>query len=396
MSSASPSYFAGAFNVGANPDWERVAKMVDLLRANGVRIEILRAEGRGGSGEVSLPFLASSGTGVAARLLGGCDPRATIVALSPYDLVAYTRVDPKKAGAQTLSAMARLSDENQSYEAAKASELCPNLLRRTSPEAAFDGLVGLDRQITVLRKLGTLVAKHGRGSVECLHMAFTGAPGTGKTELARRMLGYLDAAGVTDGSGTFVKASASDLVARYVGHTPSRTRAVVERALGGMLFIDEAYTLMEASSFGQEAIDTLVDLIEEYRDRLVCVVAGYPDKIDELLAANHGLRDRFGFRVQFDDYSDAELARIFDLFAAKHGFAVDPCARGAVEECAGKLRRMDGFANARSIRRLFDRAAIECACRSDEPTIKAADVRAAWEQPDMGGSKAAVRVGFAM
>jgi hypothetical protein len=184
-------------------------------------------------------------------------------------------------------------------------------------------------------------------------------------------------------------------VGRYVGHTPGRVRRAIERARGGLLFIDEVYALLRASDFGQQAIDTLVEELEERRDEVICVVAGYPADLEDLFARNAGLRDRFGLRVEFCDYSTVELARIFEGMAAKHGFEVDPSARGELERCLDAMRGMRGFANARSARRLYDRAAIECAWRGGAAArITAADLRAAWSQPDLGGAARERRVGF--
>lgn len=391
MALGTPQYYAGMFDVGCNPDWERVARFMEFLRASGVRIvaspAVLSEDGYAG-----VPFFARSDA--MSELLGGNDPKSVIEEMSPYQLAAYSKVDPRCAANETLAALTKLSGDNILSERVRPVDLRPRKAACARPEETFDGLVGLSRQCETLRKIGTLVAKHGRDSVECLHMAFVGAPGTGKTELARRMLGWLDASRVTDGSGTFVKVTAADLVGLYVGHTPARTRAAVERAYGGMLFIDEAYGLLSANNFGQEAIDTLVEMLEADRDRLVCVIAGYPHEIEQLFGRNPGLRDRFGFRVAFDDYDVDELAQIFGTFAHNHGYELDEGVAPVLERCLHGLRGQRDFANARSVRRLFDRAAIECACRCDERRLVAADIQAAFDQPDLGGSPQTKRVGF--
>jgi len=393
MASRLPQYYAGMLNVGADPDWNRVAKVVDLLRANGVALVTAPAVVRD-DGRAELPFFTKSGS--LLELVGAAgDPRDTIGALSPYKLAAYTKIDPKQAGGLVLDAMVQLCDGDHEREPARACDLRPRANARATadPNSVFDGLVGLSRQRDLLKKIATLVAKHGRDSVECLHMAFAGGPGTGKTELARRLLAHFDALGVTSGQGTFVSVGAADLIGRYVGQTPGKTRAVVERALGGLLFIDEAYALADSTGYGQEAIDTLVELLEAHRDNLVCVAAGYPRELENLFASNPGLRDRFAFRVEFDGYSTPELARIFELFAAKRGFSVDPTSQGELRSCIEGLRRGRDFANARSVRRLFDRAIMETASRCDEKVIAACDLRAAYEQDDLGGSSVP-RVGF--
>lgn len=390
-----PSYYAGVLDVGVNPDWERVARSIDLVRSNGIGIVCAPAVLDDRTGQAKLPFFTRS----PAPLLpfdSACanDPRASIECLVPYQLARYAKIDPRKAGNLALRAMVKLGSENAFEAPTKPSELKPPVRCDNRSGDAFAGLVGLSRQRDMLKKIATLVAKHGRASIECLHMAFVGAPGTGKTELARRLLRYLDASGVTDGNATFVKVAATDLVGQYMGHTPARTRATVERAYGGMLFVDEVYGLLASSHYGQEAIDTLVDMLEEDRDRLVCVVAGYADEMEELFRLNPGLRDRFGFRVLFEDYTTAELHAIFELFARTHGFEVHGEAQATLDACLERLRGGRDFANARSVRRLFDRAAIETAYRSDRAVIEACDIRAAFEQPDMGAGPQASRCGF--
>lgn len=385
-------YFAGLLDLGAEPDYEQVARTIDLLRARGVRLEPLPAVMR--DGIAKLPFLARSKA--ANPLLDNevRDPRGDIERLSRWRLEAYTNVDPRKAGADTMGALVRLERESHGDEGnVRPADLRPRPAACRDVACVFEGLVGLERQQALLRKVGTLAAKHGRGAVGCLHMAFLGAPGTGKTELARRLLGYYEGLGVTSG-GPFVKVSAADLVGQYVGSTPARTRAALERARGGLLFIDEAYALMDSSSYGQEAIDALVEGLEDRRDELVCVIAGYPDETERLFERNPGLRDRFAFRVTFDDYTACELARIFCLLAEARGFAVDEGAVEAAERCLGRLRGTRGFANARTARRLMERCLLEAAQARDEAVICAPDVEAAYAEPDLGGNARDTRVGF--
>ena len=385
-------YFAGLLNLGAEPDYEQVARTIDLLRASGVRMEPLPAVVR--DGVAKLPFLARGKT--ASPLLDNeaRNPREEIERLSRWRLEAYANVDPRKASSDTIGALVRLEREPRGDEEnVRPADLRPRPEACRDVEHVFGGLVGLGRQQALLRKVGTLAAKHGRASVGCLHMAFLGAPGTGKTELARRLLRYYEGLGVTSG-GPFVKVSAADLVGRYVGSTPARTRSALERARGGLLFVDEAYALMDSSSYGQEAIDTLVEGLEDRRDELICVIAGYPDETEHLFERNPGLRERFAFRVVFDDYTAPELARIFQLLAEARGFAVDKGAMEAAERRLGQLRGTRGFANARTARRLMERCLLEAAQARDEAVICAPDVEAAYAEPDLGGDARAVRVGF--
>lgn len=386
-----PRYYAGMLALGSKPDWDRAAKTIDLLRSVGVELHATPAVVRA-DGTTVLPFFARS----LADGMGRVDPRYIVESLSPYRLASYTELDPRTASPFVLGVLARLGEEEggRRSQPTRVRDIQPRPAPLASPNDAFAGLVGLEQQRTAVGKIATLVKKHGRSSVECLHMVFTGAPGTGKTELARRLLAHFDTLGVTDGQGTFVQASAADLLGLYVGHTPTKTRAVVERALGGLLFIDEAYTLLSANDFGQEAIDTLSEMLESERHRLVCVIAGYPHEIEQLFQRNPGLRDRFGFRITFENYTTAELTRIFEHFAHERNFVVDPCACGVLESCLRTMRGQRDFANARSVRRLFDRALIECACRSDDKVLTAADIRGAFAQPDLGATPRASIVGF--
>lgn len=157
-----------------------------------------------------------------------------------------------------------------------------------------------------------------------MHMIFAGSPGTGKTTIARLTSKYLKAAGVLRG-GQLVEVSRADLVGRYVGHTAPLTRQVIESALGGVLFIDEAYSLYRGrdDSFGLEAIDTLVKGMEDHRDDLVVVLAGYTDEMEEFLQANSGLASRFPNKIEFPDYTAEQLLRILHLQAAGKGYRME-------------------------------------------------------------------------
>ena len=140
---------------------------------------------------------------------------------------------------------------------------------------------------------------------------------------------------------------------------------------------------MDSSSYGQEAIDTLVECLDERRDELVCVMAGYPDEMTRLFDRNPGLRDRISFRVPFSDYTDDELLQIFFRMARERGFATTPDTADAVREALGALRGSAGFANARTARRLLGRSLLEAAEARLEPVLHASDMRAAMEEPDM-------------
>ena len=198
-------------------------------------------------------------------------------------------------------------------------------------EAELDKIVGLEEVKTYVRGLADHVRVQRRRKVQGLpagsltmHMIFTGNPGTGKTTIARLISQYLKAVGALRG-GQLVEVSRADLVGRYVGHTAPLTEQVIRSALGGVLFIDEAYSLYRGKedSFGLEAIDTLVKGMEDHRDELVVVLAGYSREMAQFLTTNSGLASRFAQTIEFPDYTAEELLKITELQAAGRGYVLD-------------------------------------------------------------------------
>ena len=222
-----------------------------------------------------------------------------------------------------------------------------------------------------------------------LHMSFTGNPGTGKTTVARMMAGLLHRLGYVR-KGHLVSVTRDDLVGQYIGHTAPKTKEVVKRAMGGVLFIDEAYYLYKPDNerdYGQEAIEILLQVMENNRDDLVVIMAGYADRMDRFFAANPGFRSRIAHHIDFPDYSDDELLRISQSMLEGQSYVFDPEAEAAMAEYIAMRRMQPHFANARSIRNALDRARLRQANRlfseSKGPldamalsTITAADVRA--------------------
>lgn len=191
------------------------------------------------------------------------------------------------------------------------------------------------------------------------HMVFTGSPGTGKTTVARLVARIYRELGILS-KGTLTETDRSGLVAGYVGQTALKVKEVVERALGGVLFIDEAYALAPentSNDFGAEAIDTLVKLMEDHRDDLVIIVAGYTEEMQRFLKANTGLYSRFNKFITFADYSDEELLAIMDSMAEEAGFCLTDGARTKVEQMLAGMDEVakKEFGNARGIRNLFER-----------------------------------------
>ena len=222
-----------------------------------------------------------------------------------------------------------------------------------------------------------------------LHMSFTGRPGTGKTTVAMRMAKILHRLGFVR-KGHLVVATRDDLVGQYVGHTAPKTKEVVKRAMGGVLFIDEAYYLYRPENerdYGQEAIEMLLQVMENQRDDLVVILAGYKARMDTFFQSNPGLNSRIAHHIDFPDYQPAELLEIGERMLAAQNYAFGTGAREAFDEYLALRIRQPHFANARSVRNALDRARLRQASRlyaqreraltrEDLTTIEAADIRA--------------------
>jgi SpoVK/Ycf46/Vps4 family AAA+-type ATPase len=191
------------------------------------------------------------------------------------------------------------------------------------------------------------------------HLVFTGPPGTGKTTVARIYGQLLKALGILP-HGSFKEVARRDLVGQYIGHTAEKTASVFEEALGGVLFIDEAYTLSRAaggssSDFGQEAIDTLVKLMEDHRDEICVIVAGYTGEMQEFLETNPGLASRFAKTVEFESYSPVQLVEISRRIATQDDYVLESSLDVALLEWYRQVDRDDTFGNAREARKLLER-----------------------------------------
>jgi probable Rubsico expression protein CbbX len=198
-----------------------------------------------------------------------------------------------------------------------------------------------------------------------LHMSFTGNPGTGKTTVAMRMAQILHRLGYVR-KGHLVAVTRDDLVGQYIGHTAPKTKEVLKKAMGGVLFIDEAYYLYRPDNerdYGQEAIEILLQVMENQRDDLVVILAGYADRMDTFFKSNPGMSSRIAHHLAFPDYTEPELLRIADKMLSAQNYAFGAGARDAFERYLGLRVRQPHFANARSVRNALDRARLRQASR---------------------------------
>jgi len=220
-----------------------------------------------------------------------------------------------------------------------------------------------------------------------LHMSFTGGPGTGKTTVAQRMAEILHRLGYVR-KGQMIAVTRDDLVGQFIGHTAPKTKEVIKRAMGGVLFIDEAYYLYKAENerdYGGEAIEILLQAMENNRNDLVVIFAGYKDRMEHFFSSNPGLMSRVGNHIDFPDYGQTELMEIAQLMLARLNYRFTPEAEAAFVEYLGRRMTQPYFANARSVRNAIGRARLRQAnrlfalggtlTREELMTIEADDIR---------------------
>jgi probable Rubsico expression protein CbbX len=290
-----------------------------------------------------------------------------------------------------MTALAAVADDRIDLEALYAESSVGETLDQLDRE-----LVGLAPVKTRIREIAALLlVERARRSIGLeaepppLHMSFTGNPGTGKTTVARRMAEILHRLGYIRRNHV-VSVTRDDLVGQYIGHTAPKTKDVLKKAMGGVLFIDEAYYLYRPENerdYGQEAIEILLQVMEDNRDDLVVILAGYKDRMDTFFKSNPGMASRIAHHIDFPDYAADELFRIAELMVGTMNYRFDGEAVAALRDYIVRRMEQPRFANARSIRNALDRARLRQANRlfaergrlidrSALQTITAADIRA--------------------
>ncbi|UUZ75138.1 CbbX protein [Polaromonas sp. P1(28)-13] len=293
---------------------------------------------------------------------------------------------------------------------AKPMRTVAEVLAQSQVESVMDeldrDLIGLApvktriRDVAALLVIDKLRAQHGLAAqAPSLHMCFTGNPGTGKTTVALRMAEILHRLGYVR-KGHVVSVTRDDLVGQYIGHTAPKTKEVLKKAMGGVLFIDEAYYLYRPENerdYGQEAIEILLQVMENQRDDLVVILAGYKDRMDTFFQSNPGMSSRIAHHLVFPDYDVVELLQIADRMLAATHYQFGAGAREAFDAYLQRRILQPHFANARSVRNALDRARLrqasrlyadrECALGAEDlSTIAASDILASRVFANIEGS----------
>ncbi|MBO5592855.1 MAG: AAA family ATPase [Prevotella sp.] len=276
----------------------------------------------------------------------------------------FDKICSKQAERLQKGDLATLTNEQMmSIDVADIPYEVPKAVSYTDCLSKLNGMVGLagvKKEISNLAAFLNLQIRRGEtNTFQGKHYVFTGNPGTGKTTVARIMADVFRTLGILS-RGQLVEADRSKLVAGFSGQTAIKTNQLIDSAMGGVLFIDEAYTLKsnDGDSFGAEAIDTLLKRLEDDRGKFICIVAGYTDQMHDFIDTNPGLKSRFTQTIHFDDYTPDELTEIFINLAKGKNFTVDEETKGAIHRQFEQLylRRDKNFGNAREARRIFDQA----------------------------------------
>lgn len=335
---------------------------------------LVRADARDGSRRAHTYYEAAMRVAHAAAAIDLVPSPDELAAIDSFRTALLRHLDAAgvpRPGQPAAAAPAAGTTASVATAAEAATPEAPPLRPVAELLAELDALIGLDnvkaevRRLTSLLQVQQLRAERGLPVIETSHhLVFTGNPGTGKTTVARLLSQVFHSVGVVS-KGHLVETDRSHLVAGYVGQTALKTQQALESALGGMLLIDEAYALARGGEddFGREAIDTLVKFMEDHRDDLAIVAAGYPEEMADLIDANPGLKSRFTRTVHFPDYTDDELVAIFQLLGDRNRYLLSDDALAALRHLITIEPRTRGFGNARFVRNLFETAIAHQATR---------------------------------
>ena len=283
------------------------------------------------------------------------------VLLGIFTMLVPTDEEDKKDGEETT----KETTEQKTEE--KKDSVVVNPVLDTDPYQELDDLIGLDNVKQEVKSLANFVRLQKQRQEKGLktpklsyHLVFTGSPGTGKTTVARIVARIYKDLGILK-KGHTVETDRSGLVANYVGQTATKTNAIVDSALNGVLFIDEAYALVPENSsqdYGQEAISTLLKRMEDDRDKLVVIIAGYTNEMKRFIDSNPGLQSRFNRYINFPDYSAGELVKIFHMYMKKNQYTISDEANEMLKEkLEYAVEHKDrNFGNARYVRNIFEKS----------------------------------------
>lgn len=241
-----------------------------------------------------------------------------------------------------------------------------NETNKNTAKQEIDQLIGLnDIKIQIQKILNYVKLNKERGKMPSLHMCFNGNPGTGKTSIARIIGKLFDEENILHGNGEFVEIHGRDLVDKYVGWTAQKVHETVERAIGGVLFIDEAYSLISdrTGSFEDEAIATLIKEMEDHRDEICIILAGYTKEMQDLIRQNPGFESRIQFTIDFPDYSENELLEIFSDLCKKEHYNLSSNCKEILLDNFRKVKKQESFGNGRYVRNIFEKIKFEQADR---------------------------------
>jgi AAA+ superfamily predicted ATPase len=290
-------------------------------------------------------------------------------AVAAFEGILCGGADTRRGLSSEDNVAGALSNEASEEKKLELLGLDDEIARAISELTEMVGLNAAKKEIVALAKyikVGRM--RQARGFKQApisLHLIFTGNPGTGKTTVARAVARLYRALGVLS-KGHLVEVDRGGLVSQYVGGTAIKTKEAVESALDGVLFVDEAYSLHKETSWGDvgsEAIETLLKLMEDNRERLAVIVAGYTDKMADFIASNPGLQSRFTRKIQFEDYVADEMLQIFERNAADNGFELDPDAKRSLLDRLRQVEGDSGFGNGRGVRNMFEAAIVAHANR---------------------------------